>query len=133
MVLAINLTPTEQARIVDAARQKGLEPAEYAKRLLTENLPEVTGEEPQTGAAQNAIDRSHFYFTATREEFNAALDEIARMNISLPVLSKAAFDRENLYQAHGVTHLLTMNPTHFRRFAGISVVEPKDVPGVTLP
>ena len=33
-------------------------------------------------------------------------------------------------QAHGITHLLTMNPTHFRRFAGITVVEPKNVPGV---
>lgn len=30
-------------------------------------------------------------------------------------------------QAHGVTHLLTMNPAHFRRFAGITVVEPGDV------
>ena len=35
-------------------------------------------------------------------------------------------------QAHGVTHLLTMNPTHFRRFAGITIVEPKDVPGVAV-
>jgi predicted nucleic acid-binding protein len=31
--------------------------------------------------------------------------------------------------AHGVTHLLTLNPTHFRRFASITVVEPRD----TLP
>jgi len=29
--------------------------------------------------------------------------------------------------AHGVTHLLTMNPTHFRRFNGITVVEPQHV------
>lgn len=30
--------------------------------------------------------------------------------------------------AHGVTHLLTMNPTHFRRFSDlITVVEPTDV------
>ena len=27
-------------------------------------------------------------------------------------------------QAHGITHLLTLNPTHFRRFAEITVVEP---------
>ena len=32
-------------------------------------------------------------------------------------------------QAHGITHLLTMNPKHFRRFAEITVVEPKDVLG----
>ena len=36
-------------------------------------------------------------------------------------------------QAHGVTHVLTMNPTHFRRFAGITVVEPQDVVGVSSP
>jgi predicted nucleic acid-binding protein len=28
---------------------------------------------------------------------------------------------------HGVTHLLTLNPSHFRRFAGIQVVEPHHV------
>lgn len=33
-------------------------------------------------------------------------------------------------QAHGVTHLLTLNPTHFRRFSGITVVEPRNVSGV---
>jgi predicted nucleic acid-binding protein len=29
--------------------------------------------------------------------------------------------------AHGVTHLLTPNPTHFQRFGGITVVEPHQV------
>jgi predicted nucleic acid-binding protein len=28
---------------------------------------------------------------------------------------------------HGITHLLTMDPTHFRRFTEITVVEPKDI------
>jgi predicted nucleic acid-binding protein len=26
--------------------------------------------------------------------------------------------------AHGISHLLTLNPAHFRRYKGISVVEP---------
>lgn len=30
-------------------------------------------------------------------------------------------------QTYGITHLLTMNPTHFSRFSGITVVEPKNV------
>ncbi len=30
-------------------------------------------------------------------------------------------------QAHGISHILTMNPTHFRRFAGITVVEPSTI------
>lgn len=29
--------------------------------------------------------------------------------------------------AHGVTHLLTLNPTHFRRFSAITVVEPQGI------
>lgn len=35
-------------------------------------------------------------------------------------------------QAHNITHLLTMNSTHFRRITSITVVEPKDVIG-TIP
>jgi predicted nucleic acid-binding protein len=30
-------------------------------------------------------------------------------------------------QAHGITHILTLNPTHFRRFVEITVVEPQDI------
>ena len=29
--------------------------------------------------------------------------------------------------AHGITHILTANASHFRRFVEITVVEPKDV------
>jgi predicted nucleic acid-binding protein len=29
--------------------------------------------------------------------------------------------------AHGLTHLLTLNPAHFRRFSEITVVEPYQV------
>lgn len=29
--------------------------------------------------------------------------------------------------AHGVTHILTLNPSHFRRFTEITVVAPRDV------
>jgi predicted nucleic acid-binding protein len=32
-------------------------------------------------------------------------------------------------QAYGITHILTMNPTHFRRFPDLTVIEPKDVLG----
>jgi predicted nucleic acid-binding protein len=30
-------------------------------------------------------------------------------------------------RAHGVSHILTLNPSDFRRFAGITVVRPQDV------
>jgi predicted nucleic acid-binding protein len=32
-----------------------------------------------------------------------------------------------LMLAHGITHLLTLNPSHFQRFQGITVVEPQNV------
>jgi len=39
MVLTIDLSPTEQARLTEAARQRGLEPAALARQLVTEHLP----------------------------------------------------------------------------------------------
>ena len=30
-------------------------------------------------------------------------------------------------QVYGITHLLTMNPTHFRRFTSITVIEPQNI------
>ena len=98
MTVTIDLTPTEQERITVAARQKGLEPAEFIKKLVTEGLTTSAGNEQQSeiSAAEPGKDRNHFYFTATREEFNSALDEIAGMNKNAPVLPDAAFERESL-------------------------------------
>ncbi len=48
--------------------------------------------------SEEQVDKQHFYFTATQEEFDRALDEIAEMNRGLPVLPDEAFDRENLYE-----------------------------------
>jgi len=39
MTLTIHLTPTEEARLAAAARQKGVAPAELARELVTEHLP----------------------------------------------------------------------------------------------
>ena len=38
-MIALDLTPTEESRIFTAARQTGLAPAEYVKKLVTEHLP----------------------------------------------------------------------------------------------
>ena len=38
-MLTIEFSPTEEVRIVALARQTGLAPAEYAKKLVQENLP----------------------------------------------------------------------------------------------
>lgn len=44
MSLVIDLTPSEEARISAAAKQIGIAPSEWVKKLVEANLP-VTGEE----------------------------------------------------------------------------------------
>ena len=39
MTLTIELSPAEQARLTDAARQTGLEPVELVKQWVAERLP----------------------------------------------------------------------------------------------
>ena len=45
------------------------------------------------------------------------------------VIGRQVFDARlvAVMQAHGLTHLLTLNPAHFRRFPGLTVVDPHDV------
>jgi hypothetical protein len=70
MELMITLTPDEEARLRVAAANEGLDPAECAKRLLTEHLPSL-----KPGEATRAL------FAAWAEE-DATEDpeEIARRN-----------------------------------------------------
>lgn len=49
MTLTIDLTPAEEARLADAARRTGADPADVMRRLVTEHLPPVPeGEEDPT-------------------------------------------------------------------------------------
>lgn len=45
------------------------------------------------------------------------------------VIGRQVFDARlvAVMQAHGLTYLLTLNPAHFRRFPGLTVVDPHDV------
>jgi len=45
------------------------------------------------------------------------------------VIGRQVFDARlvAVMQAHGLTHLLTLNPTHFRRFPGLTIVDPHNV------
>jgi hypothetical protein len=38
-MLTIDLTPAEEAQLAEAARQRGVAPAEFARQLLREHLP----------------------------------------------------------------------------------------------
>ena len=56
MTLTIDLTPAEQARLIAAAQQTGLEPTALAKRLVTDHLP-TAGDSASTSAATREQDR----------------------------------------------------------------------------
>lgn len=86
MTLTIDLTPMEQERVTAAARQKGLEPAEFIRKLVTDSLPSVTN---GAGTAPQGM---------TVEEKIRAMDAFAETNRKFPILPPEAFDRENLYE-----------------------------------
>jgi hypothetical protein len=92
MTLTIELSPDQEARLTAFARHQGLEPAELARKLLAERLP-LLGRNRESMA-----DRKHFYFTATPQEWEAAMNELAAGGENFPVLPDEAFDRENLYE-----------------------------------
>ncbi len=53
-MIALDFTPTEEAQIVTVARQTGLSPTEYVKKLVKEHLPPVKTTERPTVDAKNA-------------------------------------------------------------------------------
>ena len=100
MTLTIELTLEQESRLAAVARSRGLAPAELAKRLVTERLPEAAPEGGGNGTAPlpAGVDKNHFYFTATPEEWEAAMDQLAAGGEGLPVLPDEAYERENLYE-----------------------------------
>ena len=100
MAITIKLSPEQEARLTAIAQREGLDLATLAYKLVVEHVPGSNGENSKHPSEKTVSDKNHFYFTATPEEFNRALDDIAEMNRTLPVLPPEAFDRENLYEEH---------------------------------
>jgi hypothetical protein len=50
MTLTLKLTPEEEARLAEAARQKGVDPSEWVRDLLKQSLPP-----PRPGDATRAL------------------------------------------------------------------------------
>lgn len=80
MTLTIELGPAQEASLIAAAMKTGLEPTELVKRLVTSYLP------------TNGVG------TLPPDERIRAMDAFAEENSGLPVLSDAAFDRDDLYE-----------------------------------
>ena len=90
--MQFDISPQISARLTEAAQSRGIDPAKLLENLVAEYLPSAAS------SSDPAAFRDHFYFTASAKQFQRALDEIARMNRDLPVLSDEALDRENLYE-----------------------------------
>jgi hypothetical protein len=86
MTLTLELKPEELA-ILDAQAKAQNVDVETMVHLLIAQL-----------SATPAVAKDHFYFTATPEEWEAAMDELAEGGENLPVLPPEAYDRENLYE-----------------------------------
>lgn len=82
MILSIDLSPEQEARLSAFARREGLEPAELAKKLVTDHLP--------TSESQHEA-------VCSPPERIKAMDAFAEKNRGLPHVSDEAFDRENVY------------------------------------
>jgi hypothetical protein len=54
VMITLDLTPTEEAEIFTVARQTGLAPADYVKKLVKENLPPVSATTFPAVDAENA-------------------------------------------------------------------------------
>lgn len=104
MKFSVDFSPQISGQLSQAARVRGVDPANVLESLVSEYLPPVAS---TSGAATSPKYK-------TPQEHIAAMDAIAANNADLPVLSNSAFDRENIYE----------DGTDFRRFAEITVVEP---------
>jgi len=58
MTLTIDLAPDEEARLLNAARREGLDKVEFARRLLTQNLPPLPGDEQNESCDADARERA---------------------------------------------------------------------------
>jgi len=73
MTFTIELTPTEEARLRDAAKQEGLAPEEFLNRLVTDHLPQRAG---MTFDQITAPLRQDFQESGmTEAEFDALVEE----------------------------------------------------------
>ena len=78
------------------------EVAEHADELAGKRVRlTVLKEQVRETKTPPGVDRDHFYFKATPEEWRQALDELAEMNRGIPSPPPEAFERESLYEESG--------------------------------
>ncbi len=80
MTLIIELNPSQEASLILAASQTGLEPSELAQKMIAQNLPPIDSA------------------PLSPEERILKMDNFAEKNHGLPILSNSAFDHEAIYE-----------------------------------
>jgi hypothetical protein len=84
MVLTIHVSPETEERLQRAASRQGMDPAEFARRLIEDHLPE---------------DTKPLYEMLSPEELSKAFLEWANSHDpSLPVPPPEALERDSLYE-----------------------------------
>lgn len=90
MKLMIDMPPEMVGRLHQAAARKGIAAADYARKLLEEQL---------LSAEQQEV--LPFWATATREEWEQAFDAWVESHNHLPELPPEAFERASFYGERG--------------------------------
>ena len=79
-MITLDLSPTEEAQVSAIARQIGLAPAEYAKKLVQENLPLPSAPtEPPPIDAENAAAIAQFKAWAAEDATDARMRYARRL------------------------------------------------------
>ncbi len=77
MTLTIELTPEQEAQLANAARRKGVEPAELVRELVVEHLPSISHaqeeQDPTIALLQSWLDEDA---TDDPEEIRRAQEEL---------------------------------------------------------
>jgi hypothetical protein len=81
-MIQLDIDPEIERRLVEAARARGLEPAAYASKILTDAVAYTSPKH------------------LTAEEFEAAMNELAKYSTKIPDLPDDAYSRESIYRDH---------------------------------
>ena len=100
MTLTIDLAPEEETELSNAASREGMNPSEYAHRLLVKQLGLA---DPVAGGWAVEDKQPPFYARATPEEWKREFEAWSQNHDrSTPLLSDEALRRENLYEDRGM-------------------------------
>ena len=100
MTIIIDLAPEEETELSNAASREGMEPSEYAHRLLVEQL----GLADRVAGPRAVVDKQPpFYARATPEEWKREFEAWSQSHDQTsPLLSDEALRRESLYEDRGM-------------------------------